>query len=194
VTAGSNAVVGLALTGTPDDPSTASIRGVVYRSDGATLVAGARVEAVQAGVSVKSEMTGTTGEFVLGGLSPGAGYKIRVAATGSSTRLVGPSAGYTLVAGGTVGPVAVILADPALIRGTVTRGGAPVCGALIQTLASGPGAIGVTVFTDALGRYQIPNLPPASYSVRATPYVVAPSTKGPVTAASGLAVVVDFNL
>jgi protocatechuate 3,4-dioxygenase beta subunit len=164
-TVASNATVVAATTTTVNfsllaNPGT--ISGTVTTTLGGSSIEGALVEVFQGTTLITSTTTNASGAYSLPGLAPGT-YDVQASATSYQTR---SQTGVTVTSGATTIVDIALAPMYGTIAGTVRDSGGPLDGATVTVLEGGV-TIATTTTTGG-GNYTINNIPPGSYTVRAS--------------------------
>lgn len=156
-------------------PSPASVSGIVSAAGGQP-VAGATVTVLDRNSNVQAETaTNANGQYTISSLVPGVAYQVRATAPGFQTSLNGLQA----FPGEVVTLNFILQPSPGSITGTVTEEGTslPLEGISIRVYDSRDLTV-TTTLTDANGQYEIPSLPPDSYTLLFSSSAFAARTLG----------------
>ena len=161
-------------------PDPGTISGTV--TDAITLnpIAGASVQILQGTTLLSSGLTDSNGNFIFPSFAPGS-YTITVSAAGYQTFSIS-----TQVVSDRTTTTAIALQDnPGTLSGTVIDSSSmqPISGVIIDLLQGL--ALVATTQTDANGQYILSQLPPGSYTLRATAPNYQVSSQGAIISAGG---------
>ena len=144
---------------------TGVVSGHLYFGDGVTIAPSTSITLSspnQPWFAPINTTTGASGQFTFTNVALDT---FSIVATDPVTHVASSPAGGAFPAGQTSATQDVVFSQTGVVRGLVTRSGAPVIGASVAVVA---GAVTATVATDVNGRYFISGLPGGPYTITAT--------------------------